>query len=389
MATVRVNVNPELLRWALERARLTRADVERAFPKLPEWERQEARPTLKQLERFAKRTHAPIGYFFMEEPPEEPLPIRDFRTIRDLPVARPSPDLLETIHTCQMRQDWYREHGEANGEEPLAFVESLEAGGDIVSAAATIRAALELTADRHKARTWEEALRELVRGIEDHGILVMRNGVVGNNTHRPLDVQEFRGFALSDPMAPLIFVNARDTKAGQMFTLAHEVVHIALGHSVLSDATPRVLPDIQRDLQVERWCNRVAAELLVPLEAFDAEYQRDAELAREMQRLSAKFKVSTLVILRRMHDAGGLGRKVMWNAYDAELERLKRFAAGKKQSGGDFYATEAVRVSPRFARALIQSTLEGGTLYRDAFRLLGIKKEQTFRNFGAELDVAF
>ncbi len=387
MATVRVDVQPEMFRWARERARLSLAVLEQAFPRLPEWERQEAKPTLKQLERFAKRTRAPIGYFFLTEPPEEQLPIPDFRTIRDLPVAQPSPDLLDTIYMCQMRQDWYREHMEATGQDPLVFVGSMEARGEVVVTAAAIREAFALDRARQAGGSWEDALRELVRAIEDRGVLVMRNGVVGNNTHRPLDVREFRGFALSDPLAPLIFVNAKDSKAGQLFTLAHELVHIVVGRSGVSDQSPRTLPQREPDLRVERWCNEVAAEILVPLDIFSDDYRRGAELADEMRRLSRRFKVSTLVVLRRMFDAGGLGRDEMWSAYDAELERLRRLGAGRKSDGGDFHATEAVRVSPRFARALIQSTLEGTTLYRDAFHMLGIRKEKTFRDFGAELDL--
>jgi Zn-dependent peptidase ImmA (M78 family) len=177
-----------------------------------------------------------------------------------------------------MRQDWYREYAETNGEEVLSFVGALEPGGDVPDAAATIRDAFRLDPDRRSGGTWEEALREMVRSIESHGVLVMRNGVVGNNTHRALDVEEFRGFTLSDTLAPLIFVNAKDTKSGQIFTLAHELIHVFLSRSGVSDATPRVLPD----LHLERWCNQVAAELLVPIETFAREYRPEADLPDEM-----------------------------------------------------------------------------------------------------------
>jgi len=385
MTTVRVEVKPELLRWARERAHLEVGALERAFPKLAEWERQETLPTLKQLQQYAKRTRAPLGFFFLPEPPDEPVPIPDFRTFRDGPIARPSPELLDTVYICQMRQDWYREYAETPGENRLAFVGSLTPTRDVVEAAAGIRRAIGLKGDDRTGGTWENALRDLVEAIEEYGVLVMRNGVVGNNTHRPLDVDEFRGFALSDPWAPLIFVNARDTKAAQMFTLVHELVHVFIGRSALSDVSPRTLPDIE----IERWCNQVAAEVLVPLGIFRNEYRPDSDLVGEMRKLSGKFKVSTLVILRRMHDAGGLDRNELWSAYDAELQRLRNLRKVKKEPGGDFYASEAVRVSPRFARALIQSTLEGNTLYRDAFRLLEIRKERTFKAFSAELDIEF
>ena len=383
MPTVRVAVTPTMFRWARERARLSAGALERAFPKLAEWERGEQQPTLKQLENFARRTNAPVGYFFLAEPPDETLPIPDFRTFRDEPVARPSANLLETIYTCQRRQSWYRDYAEANGYAPLSFVGSIQVGADVPLAATTIRALLRLElSERQRERTWEAALTSLIRLVEEAGVMVMKNGVVGNNTHRPLDREEFRGFALADRLAPLIFVNAADSKAGQMFTLAHELVHIFANLTALDDASPR---RIARD-DVERWCNEVAAELLVPLDAFASAYNRDADLGEETQRLARRFKVSTLVILRRMFDARGLSRDAFWAAYDAELLRLKEHAP--TGPGGDFYATEAVRVGRRFATALVSSTLEGATLYRDAFRLLGIAKAETFNKFSAQLGVA-
>ena len=189
-----------------------------------------------------------------------------------------------------------------------------------------------------------------------------------------------------------MFVNGSDSKAAQMFTLAHELAHIWLGETALSDAQPAEAPaqaakaPVQRAEApaqvVERWCNLVAAELLVPIEAFRVEQNRRAELRDELDRLARRFKVSTLVVLRRMHDAGTLRGDAYWNAYEGEVRRLRELPKG---SGRDFYLTLGARVSKRFARALVVSTLEGQTLYRDAFRMLGIKKDATFRELGAQL----
>ena len=136
---------------------------------------------------------------------------------------------------------------------------------------------------------------------------------------------------------------------------------------------------------MESWCNRVAAELLVPLDALRKALLPDENLQAAMTRLARRFKVSTLVILRRIHDAGRLSERQLWAAYREELDRLLAMPRG---TGGDFYLTEAARVGRRFARALVASTLEGQTLHRDAFRMLGVKKLATFRELGRTLGVA-
>ncbi len=374
----RVAVQPELLRWARRRARLEVEDLERRFPKLVEWEAERAAPTLRQLEAFAHATHAPLGYLLLDAPPAEPIPIPDFRTRDAHPVRVPSADLLDTIFICQERQDWYRDHLREDGATPLAFVGSVDVGAEVVTTAHAITTALVFDLEsRRQAPTWEDALRGFVEHAEALGILVMRNGVVGNNTHRKLDVEEFRGFTLADPVAPLVFVNGADTKSAQMFTLAHEFVHVWSGESGLGNESPAT----GAGSAGERWCDAVAAELLVPAQVMDREFDRAQPLPAELQRLARRFKVSTLVVLRRAHDVGAIDAQVFHRAYEEELDRL-RALGDRGTGGGNFHSTEAVRVSRTFARALITSALEGRTLYRDALRMLGISKWETFHDFG-------
>lgn len=377
---MRVDVKPDLVRWARERAGFEPDALARRFPRLAAWEQGEERPTLKQIETFAKATHTPVGYLFLQEPPIERVPIPDFRTIGNARIARPSPDLLDTLYLCQQRQEWYRDFARSTGEEPLPFVGSASLASGIEATAASMRHALGFDVEeRRRMSTWTDALRHFIGQADALGVLVMVSGVVGNNNRRNLDPEEFRGFALADDLAPLVFINGADTKAAQMFTLAHELAHIWLGRSALSDVEPASVPSND----VEIWCNRVAAELLVPLAVLRDEYRRGAELNSEVNRLARHFKVSTLVILCRIHDAGHLTREQLWQAYQEELERLRAIPRG---SGGDFYLTQAARVSKRFARALVVSTLEGQTLHRDAFRLLGFSKLSTFQELSSKKD---
>ncbi len=379
--TLRVDVKPEMFRWARERAGIHVDALVKRFPRYPEWESGEKQPTLKQLEKLARVTYAPIGSFFLSAPLDEPVPIPDMRTIGNEFVGRPSVELLETVYLCLRRQDWYRDYARIEGEDPLAFVGSTTTGSDVETTAEEIRAELGFDVEeRNDLRTWTEALRRFIQQADALGVLVMTSGIVGNNTRRRLDPEEFRGFALSDDLAPLVFINGADTKAAQMFTLAHELGHIWLGESALSDADVVSVPAHE----IEGWCNRVAAELLVPLRSLLESYRKREELPIQLNRLARQFKVSTLVVLRRLHDGGVLDRDALGSAYGRELDRIGNI---EKTSGGSFHPTLKARVGGRFGGAIVTSTLGGRTSFSESFRLLGIKKVSTLRAFATSLKV--
>ena len=375
----RIPVKPDLLRWACERARVDPAALAGRLPQLPAWERGEGQPTLRQLEAFAKATHTPVGLLLLPEPPDEQLPIPDFRTIADEPIGRPSADLLDTLYLCQQRQAWYHDFALVAGDRPLEFVGSARLTHGIETVAEDIRGSLGFDLEeRRRLSTWTDALRRFIEQADGAGVLVMVSGVLGSSNRRKLDPGEFRGFALVDDLAPLVFINGADTKAAQMFTLAHELAHIWLGESALSDSDARHVPGHE----VERWCNQVAAEVLAPLAVIRREHDPDAGLHGELDRLARIFKVSTLVVLRRIRDADALAPEAYRTAYTSELERVRRLSRG---GGGNFYLTLGARVSARFAHAMVESTLEGRTSFTEAFRLLGFRKMETFRKLGASL----
>jgi len=377
-AVIRADVKPKMLRWARGRAGVDTADLRRRWSRYEAWEAGEAKPTLKQLEAFAQAVSVPIGLLFLAEPPVEEIPIPDFRSGRDRP-DRPSPNLLDTVHLCQARQAWYREHAISSGDAARPFVGSLSTTVPVEQAANRIRETLGFDLeDRRQCPTWTDALRRFIALADGLGVLVMCSSIVQNNTHRKLDPGEFRGFAIADPIAPLVFINGADTKAAQMFTLAHELAHLWLDQSALSDS--HLAWTGEGD--VETWCNRAAAELLVPQTVIRDEFRRTAAIPTEMRRLARRFKVSTLVVLRRILDLGAISRARFQEEYKAELARIRALPAG---SGGNFYLSQPARVSRRFARALVESTLEGRTLYRDAMRMLGIRKVDTFHNLGRSL----
>ncbi len=386
MAVLRVPVAPELLTWAVERSGRDFDEIAGTaqLKDLPLWQDREKSPTYKQLEKFARATYVPLGYFFLSEPPAETVPIPDYRTVGNAGVRRPSPNLLDTISICEQRQAWYRDYLRFNEAETLPFVGSAQVGDPVQEVVTAIRQGLQFTrAERASDSNWSEALRRLIDTAEELGILVMVSGIVGNNTSRALDREEFRGFALTDGRAPLIFINGRDTKAAQIFTLVHEVAHIWLGQSALTDASL----DLRSTNSTELWCNQVAAEVLVPLADLRRVYNGNADI-NELNRLARVYKVSTLVLLRRIFDGGFLEWDDYRARYESELVRVMALLDRGPSSGGDFYNTQPLRVSRRLAQAVVADTLAGRTLHRDAYQLLGTRKHETFVHLGEQVGVA-
>jgi len=374
--SAKVTIAPEVLEWARQRAGLDLADLVKEFPKLKEWEQGEGDPTFtfKQLEKLAQKTHVPLGMLFLSTPPEEQLPINDFRTLPGASLNRPSPNLLETIYTCQRRQDWYRNYLQSQeAEGAKAYVGSVTLKDDITQVAAQIREEIGLSLEeRAKMKDWEETWRTFIDKVERLGILVMVNGVVGNNTRRKLDPEEFRGFALVDPIAPLIFINGADTKAAQMFTLAHELAHVWLGEEGVSNVQ---ISDFPAQKTIESWCNKVAAEILVPLSLFRGEYQNNEELMTEVKRLAKTYKVSSLVSLRRVYDLGIIDSKTLSENYIKELGILKKKNLNQdptKKGGGNYYSNLNRKLGKQFLKAVVTNTLEGGTTFQEAFRVLDV-----------------
>ena len=380
---MRVPIQKSLIDWAIARARLDPEEFALKYA----WLRRPSddgtiEPTIKQLETFSAAAHVPLGYLFLPEPPSEEIPIPDFRTMSASKDLGPSPNLLDTIYLAQNRQDWYRTYMLSNELEPPKFIGSASLQSDVEQVAREISEALRFSVqERAAAKTWTDALSRLVEQTDDTGVLVMINGVVGNNTHRKLDPQEFRGFALFDEVAPLVFVNGADTKSAQMFTIVHELAHIWAGKSALTDSSPE---DIPTD-RLERWCDEVAAEVLVPMADFETKLRPFEDTQETLARLAREYKVSTLVILRRLFDAGNFKKDEFWKHYDQELERLRKIISAS--AGGNFYNTQNFRVSRKFSRALLESTFSGRTLYGDALRLMSVSNVKTLQETARRLEV--
>lgn len=372
----RVEVNEQVVRWAMERSgRPTEAIIDRFA--VSAWISGERHPTLRQLEEFASFTHTPLGYLFLDAPPSEQLPVPYFRTLGDAAAGEPSADLLETIQTLQRRQQWVRDYMIEQGQEPLPFVGTTPLDADPIDLANTMRQILGLGAGwaQHNA-TWEDALQFLRHALDKNGIFVVMNGVVGNNTRRKLDPDEFRGLVLVDEYAPFVFVNSADAKAAQMFTLAHELAHVFFGVSAAFD----LYGLHPADDRTEKLCNLVAAEFLVPEVDLRDVWKRVRLQTDAHQALARQFKVSEIVVARRLLDLGLMARKDFFAFYEDYRRRLKDVEAARDRSRGHFFNTQNVRVGQRFFANVVRALQENAITYTEAYRLTDLRG-QTFHTY--------
>lgn len=377
--SLQITLQPQVLQWARERARLDKETLARKLSVKTEtiqtWERS-GEISLAQVDRLAHFTHTPLGFLYLSEPVRNEVSIPDFRTVGDATRQYHSPDLIETIQTMQRRQDWLRDELIEQGRNPITLVGSITTEMEPKQAANILKENLQLPTDwAESLASWTEALRYLKEAIEQAGIIVAINGIVGNNTHRKLDPSEFRGFTLVDSYAPLIFINGADAKAAQMFTLIHELAHIGITASGISNfETLQPIP-----IPIEIFCNQVAAEFLVPAEALQDSWHRLLSQPvnyQPYQLLARQFKVSNIVIARRALDLGLINRSMFFAFYQSQME----IKSTKKTGGGDFWKTQNVRIGKAFGMAVIQAVKEGRLLYREAYALTGLA-DKSFEQF--------
>lgn len=359
-------VNPKVLTWARKRVRLTTFDIAKKVTTnldlVEAWEAGTKKPTFRQAQKIADATHVPFGYLFLPDPPEEPLPLPDFRSVSGTIPPEPSVDLLETVKSVLFRQAWYVDYLKKNYEAPLPFIGSFSLKNTPEEIASAIKRTLALSEDTRSPDP-ETYLRALIEAAERNGILVMRSGIVGTITHRKLDVSEFRGFVVIDPLAPVVFINGTDAPAARVFTLIHELAHIWIGSSGISDPTPTTTR------QEEVLCNTVAGEFLVPKAKMLNLWDKNLPLSENFQTLSRQFHVSRFVVIRRAVDLNLITKSEYQEYYQAELDQFRR----KESSGGSFYNSVGSRNSLRFTKAVLAEALSNRLLLRDAGKLLGVQ----------------
>lgn len=367
MPKVEVSINPGILDWVLSQLFNGLAPQD-AVDTLTAWREGRKTPTFHKVAELSRKIHIPFGYFFMETPPEDENPLAEYRTVGSSPISQASRDLLDTISSMTDVQDWMSDFCRAEGRDRLPFVGRFKGCHNKDAIVSDIRCTLGLSTQWYNAVSDASAafgfFRERIQGT---GVLVMMNGIVGGNTRRALNLSEFRAFTLLNDYVPLIFINAIDTTAGRLFSLAHETTHIWLGNKSLFNAMPDNQEDLTSDEQI---CNAVAAELLVPSIDFQKRWDNTAgNTAQKTTGLADYFKCSRFVIARRALDH----HKITHTQYNSFIEAFTKEWRSrhkiKQGSGGDFYKTMRSRLDHNFLRALAASVRSGETPYTEAYRL--------------------
>ncbi|MFV0595348.1 helix-turn-helix domain-containing protein [Shewanella sp.] len=369
-------INPAILTWARERAGLSAFAFTQKMglskpEKLELWESGVEKPTFKQAQKIAAITHIPFGYLFLSVPPKDTLPIPDLRTIGNKHIEEPSLEMKDVIKQVLIKQEWFKDYLISQNEEPLSFIGSYSIQDSVEDVANDIRETIKVPIPTKG--DWESYMRDIIRGAETARILVMRAGIVGNNTHRKLQVSEFRGFAISDKLAPVIFINSSDAPTARLFTLVHELAHLWIGESGISNVE-------SHGSKQEVFCNAVAGEFLVPKATFFALWDEENSLMTNLANISYRLHVSKLVVARKAYDLGVISKDDYWNFYNNELEAFRE----KDGGSGNFNINAAAKNSRLFSHAVLSEALSGRMLLRDAGSLLGIKPNK-LKNYASAI----
>lgn len=366
-------IQPSVLAWALDRAAVSVEELAKTVGTseavVHRWIEGERLPSFVQARKAANKLHVPFGVLFLSQPPSESLPIADFRTVAGTTFEEPSTELRDVLMAVLRRKDWLSEYLQESGADPVLIVGSAEKPDSAHTLAKEIRGHLQLSTLARPSKA-ADFLRELARRTEELGINVARNGVVGNNTHRPLNVDEFRGFSLSDEFAPFIFINGADSPAAQVFTLVHELAHILRGDSGISAA------GVTNVGRIEALCNAVAAEVLVPRSEFENIWDQSLELDEAIAAAAKHFRVSRYVVAIRAHESG----RISQHQLDGLLASFQaQYSNRSRGSGGDFYKTLLIRNGRSFTSRVVEALNRQHVLTRDAASLLDTKVSKLVR----------
>ena len=379
-----VEISTNILDWVLSILNPSETNPQ-VFEILIAWQKGEKTPTYNKVLEISRATGIPLGYFFLKKPPKEDISLVNYRTIKSIELKQPSRALQTTILDMELIQDWLNKQLTKDGYDKNDYVKSLNVDTDIITLSQIVRKKLSIKIDWFiSCKNAEDSFKFLRKAISDSGVIVMTNGIVRNNTSKPLSIDEFRAFALIDDYAPLIFINTNDSINGRLFSLLHEYIHIGLGENSLYNDRCSCHHEINITEQI---CNAVAAEILVPQTIFHNQWNIlniDEDIVKTINKLAHYFKCGVVVVARKALENHYISKKQYSLIANNAVQNFKK----KKSKGGEFYRSLNSKIDTNFLNYLIRSVEKGNTLYTEAFRLTNTNSK-TFNALRTHLEGGF
>jgi Zn-dependent peptidase ImmA (M78 family)/transcriptional regulator with XRE-family HTH domain len=359
-------ITPNVLQWARESARMSvevaAAKVSVSVERLMEWEEGKAQPTIHQAQTLAKAYKRPFALFFLPEIPRDFQPLQDFRSSGSKLLTTSSVFIIREI---QQKQAWISDVNKENDEEKLPFVGRFTINDDPVTVANDILKTLDIHPLNYQTGS---PIKEWINAAEAKGVFVSRTSFI--NSRLTLDSEELQGFAISDPYAPFVFVNSDDWNAPQLFTLVHELAHIWIAETGISNDVEPEIRNNQKYHPVELFCNEVAANALMPAEFFDGLDATTFSNAKVLFKTAKLLGVSSFALLVRSFNLNRISNSHyhrLKQESDKEFAAFLQREAEKKlkqkdkvtSSGPNYYLLQLNRNGRLFTQTVIDS-FKGG-----------------------------
>ena len=330
-----------------------------------------------QASRIAKLANIPFGFLFLDKPPEITRPtLPDFRnTQQAVPL---STDFYDTLEDINNKIEWYRDFLKKEDIfNKLDFVGRVDykiSEPEYVAQNIAKSIGFNIETDLDSFKEESVYFKNLVTRFENLGILIFQNSIVKNNTKKPLSVNEFRGFAITDDYAPAVFINTKDSKSAQIFTLLHEVAHLWIGKEGVSDWSVN-------DNATEAFCNEVAAHFLMPNDMFKQKWQTErkkfpnSDIYDTINVISKIFKVSRLATTIK-----AVKLKLIASSYINSVKNQHNGQQSKKaNTGGNPYKSYPLRNSTRLTKIILTQTINQHILISEAAKLLNLKSPSVMK----------
>lgn len=377
----RAFITPVVLKWARESAGIgidfAAAKVSVSAEKLKEWEEGKSQPTIRQAQILARTFKRPFAVLFLPEVPRDFQPLKDFRKPGSVPLTTSS---IFMIREIQQKQAWLREFYSDRKEAQSPFVGRYTVKNSPDTVAADILQILNIKPGHYHT---DNPVREWIDAAERNGIFISRTSFI--HSHLKISSEELQGFSIADPCAPFIFINSDDWKAPQLFTLVHELAHIWIAETGISNQIEPALEPKESLDPVEWFCNKVAVAALMPaglvLSLSPVVFQTSANVFKA----SGQFAVSSFALLIRALELGIITlpryQDLKGQAEIDYAEFQKRLAERaalqkEKSSGPDYFMLQLNRNSRLFTQTVLDAYYGGTIEPVQASRLLNVQVDK-------------